>query len=100
MTTYRIKYVIDCQHCDGIASSTTLDTGQPDDGTLEIDIELSVAQSAFTCDRCGCRFFTGDIEVSAENEECPDDEDDETCDECGDLIDECACDEDATEATS
>jgi hypothetical protein len=77
-----ITYGIDCPHCDdGFAGTTTLDLTQPEDGPIRIDLEMSVAQSELTCDQCGCSFYVGDLDIQAENEECPveneDDEDDE-----------------------
>lgn len=79
-----IVYEVDCPHCDEKATATTLDLSQPeDDGYVHIDVELSVSQHEFVCEGCGCSVYTGDIEVSVEDEECPaeEDEDDEDQDD-------------------
>lgn len=40
-----IKYVVDCLHCGGEASRRCLDLTAVPDGTLVVDVELSVAQA-------------------------------------------------------
>ncbi|HET8661119.1 MAG TPA: hypothetical protein VFM55_19245 [Micromonosporaceae bacterium] len=83
-----IVYEIDCPHCDddSTAITRTLALGQPeDDGAIHIDVGMSVAQSTFECTACGCAVYTGDVEASTEDDECPnedsDDEDDQDDDE-------------------
>lgn len=81
-----IVYEVDC-HCGGTATSTTLALGQPEeDGRVHIDVDLSIGQTEFECDDCGCTYYTGDIDVASDDEDdcagpdvdAEDDEDDES----------------------
>lgn len=82
-----IVYEIECPHgCDEPAVIRSLDLGQPeDDGAIHIDVGMSVAQSKFTCTKCGCDVYTDDVDGTTEDEECPavdsDDEDEDLDDE-------------------
>lgn len=78
-----ITYGIDCRHdnCSGFASTTTLDCSQPADGTIRIDIAMAIEQTTLTCDSCGCEFYIGDVDVQAEHDECPEDDDEDDLDD-------------------
>ncbi|MBT0771736.1 hypothetical protein KIH74_22540 [Kineosporia sp. J2-2] len=58
-----------------------MDTTQPDDGSVRIDVGLSLSQITFSCNVCGCAFSLGDIEDELHShtsyDDCPLDEDDD-----------------------
>lgn len=65
-----IKFTVECQRddCDGTASSETLflDANPPE--PIEIDLEMSTTQLTLTCETCGYKHYTGDIEVLNEDD--------------------------------
>lgn len=72
-----ITYTIEC-HCGAAAKSTTthldLSPGEP----LVINAELTIGQTDFWCDDCGCVTGTGDIdtEIAQRGPNCEGDDDD------------------------
>ena len=63
-----IVYETEC-HCGGVATSSTLAMDQPEeDGCVHIDVDMSVSQTQFECDSCGCVYYTSDVEVYSDDE--------------------------------
>lgn len=64
-----IVYQVDCPHCGEPAESRTLHVDQPEpDGTVRIDVELSVGQTQFECTSCDCAPYVGDIDPYLDGE--------------------------------
>ena len=62
-----VVFTYDCQHCDGEATDGgTLHLGV--DGRLALDLEMCASQLTFTCQECGHRYVTGDIEIYDEDD--------------------------------
>jgi hypothetical protein len=86
-----IVYEIDCPHCDdeGTAVIRALAFGQPEeDGAIHVDVGMSVAQSTFECTKCGCSVYTGDVDGSTEDDECPAEGSDDEGEDFGDEDDD------------
>lgn len=71
-----IVYKVDCPcGCGGDAVRRVCDMTNPQpDGTIEIDVEMSVGQSTYTCQECGCESFIGDVDPETDGD-CPGDDD-------------------------
>ena len=102
-----ITYKVEC-HCGGDATTTVLDLTQRDGEPLVIDVELSIGQTDFLCENCGCVMGTGDLDVQASSEDCALDDEDEPedsdgpdldgseCIECGSSANPCDCGEEVS----
>ena len=62
-----IRYGWTCPHdgCEGrvvgeLGLDLTADSG--DDGVIHIDVDMALSQETFSCEQCGCLFYTGDWE--------------------------------------
>ena len=65
----QITYVVDC-HCGEQAQMSILHTDQPeDDGRIVHDFQMIAEQCTLYCEACQCVTYTGDLDVSCEDEE-------------------------------
>jgi hypothetical protein len=69
----KIVYTLEC-HCGEEMYKTVMDLSNPqEDGSVVIDVELGTCQEEFTCNKCGCSTYTGDLMTETEPDECPED---------------------------
>jgi hypothetical protein len=73
---------VEC-HCGGEAECRTLMFNQPEEnGTVRIDVELTVGTSTYTCPKCGCEYFVDEIETHSDDEDdCTGDDDEDEDDD-------------------
>ena len=66
--TRAITFTVDCQNddCTGTAKHVMLDISSDVTDPIEIDLDFHCSQIELTCDECGLKHFTGDIEIMNE----------------------------------
>lgn len=73
-----ITYRVDCPCCGGDAVRHVTDLTNPqEDGSIEIDLEMSASQTTFTCEDCRCESFIGDLDIEHDDSGHVDQSDDE-----------------------
>ncbi len=66
MTT--ITFTVTC-HCGEDAKQRVTFTNIGATDPIVIDVDLSLGQSSFYCDHCGCTYYTGDFETYSDDED-------------------------------
>ncbi len=61
-----ITFIYDCE-CGGVAKHRMYDSTQKG-REVEIDFTMSCSQIDLQCEKCGKKYYTGDIEVLSEDE--------------------------------